>query len=129
MDIRALATNPQVFAKAFWHRVRPLGCAVVLLGAGFPCRELSQVNQSRRGLDQGDTARFQEAKILFKALLEERHPSDPQLRVVFENVQSMDVQSRDRITKELRDIDPNMECLGYRRRARVSGPKAKVLVD
>ena len=69
-DIRSLASNPQVYAKAFWHRVRPTGVAFVLLGAGFPCRELSQVNQSRRGLDKGDTARFQEAKILFKALLD-----------------------------------------------------------
>ena len=69
-DIRPLATDPQAFAKAFWQKVRPLGVAVALLGAGFPCRELSQVNQSRKGLDHGDTARFEEAKILFKAILD-----------------------------------------------------------
>ena len=47
-DIRPLALDPQGFAKAFWQKVRPLGVAVALLGAGFPCRELSQVDQSSR---------------------------------------------------------------------------------
>ena len=49
---------------------------------------------------------------MFKALLDEREAGDHELRVVFENVQSMPNESRDRITKELRDIDPNIECVG-----------------
>ena len=127
-DIRPLAGNPEVFAKEFWYRVRPLGLGTVLLGAGFPCRELSQVNQSRRGLDHGDTARFQEATILFKALLDERQTGDPELRVIFENVQSMPKDARDRITRELRDIDPLHRLCGDRRCACLFGQKASVLV-
>ena len=88
-DIRPLVASPQVYAKADWYTIRPMDVAVFILGAGFPCRELSQVNQTRRGLDQGDTTRFQEAKALLHVTLEERHPEDPVLRVVFENFQWM----------------------------------------
>ena len=48
---------------------------------------------------------------MFKALLDERQAEDPVLRVIFENVQSMPNESRDRITRELREIDPNIECV------------------
>ena len=49
-DIRALASQPQEFAQTVWKAARELKATAVVWSAGFPCRELSRVNQARRGL-------------------------------------------------------------------------------
>ena len=50
--------------------------AALVLACGFPCRELSRVNQNRQGLHAGETARFHEARIIFQALVNERDNQD-----------------------------------------------------
>ena len=113
-DIRPLAENHQGYAKDVWKEVRALEHqpAALILACGFPCRELSGVNQNRQGLHAGETARFHEALVIFQALVNERDDNDPPLRVVFENAQSMPDDARDEITQLLRSVDPNIECVG-----------------
>ena len=84
----------------------------LVFACGFPCRELFRVNPDKGGLHQGETARFHEAKTLFQALVDERRDTDPPLRVLFENVQSMPEEALHEITRELRSVDPNIECVG-----------------
>ena len=106
---RFLGVKP--WARAVWDSIRDSKADILLLGCGFPCREITSVNKSRRGLDHGDTARFQEAKQLWMALIEEQGRSDIPIRVVWENVASMTIETRDRITQELREIDQSVEMV------------------
>ena len=82
-DIRPLAAKPVEFAREVWSSVRSSKQrpAALVLACGFPCRELSAVNPDRKGLHQGETARFHEAKALYQALISEREDGDPPLRV------------------------------------------------
>ena len=84
----------------------------MIFSAGFPCRELSKVSQGRRGLRAGETARFEEAKILYKSLLENQTTTDSELMAVWECVQAMSIESANTISKELRELDERIEVTG-----------------
>ena len=84
----------------------------MIFSAGFPRKELSRVNQGRRGLRAGETARFEEAKILYKSLLENQTTTDSELMAVWECMQSMTIGSANTITKELRELDERIEVTG-----------------
>lgn len=111
-DIRALAMDSTKFAEDIWKEARSLDVSAVLFSAGFPCREVSSVNQDRRGLQSGETARFQEAKMLFRALHDTMRSTDVPLHCVWECVQSMTLDTCQAVTKELREIDVNIEVVG-----------------
>ena len=113
-DIKPLAEAADKVAEEIWKSVRALENKPIalVLGCGFPCRELSGVNQNRQGLHHGQTALFYDAKKLFQSLVNSRNDSDPPLRVIFENVQSMPDEDHSEITQELRSVDPDVECVG-----------------
>ena len=111
-DIRALASQPQEFAQTVWKAARELKATSVVWSAGFPCRELSRVNQARRGLRAGETARFEEAKILYQAVYKEQKSDDAQLVAIWECVQSMTLDAANSITRELQAIDDQVEVVG-----------------
>ena len=77
-DIKPLAESADKYAAEVWQDVRALERrpAALVLGCGFPCRELSRVNQDRQGLDAGETARFHDANAVFQALVNERDNQD-----------------------------------------------------
>lgn len=84
--IRPLAEETAVYAKEFWNRVRALSKkpGMVLVVCGFPCREFSALNQTRRGLDHGKTARLKDAKAIMMEWKKEQSKEDPALRISVE---------------------------------------------
>ena len=71
-DIKPLAEAADKYAEEIWENVRAAwlnrSCkkpVALVLGCGFPCRELLGVNRNRRGLHHGQTALFHDAKEIF----------------------------------------------------------------
>ena len=105
-DVRGLA--PDDLAKQVWDAVEQHGATAVVFACGFPCRELSSVNESRRGLRHGESARFFEAKALYSAILVAK-PDKGLVVAIWECVQSMLEASRFEVTDELRGVDRSIE--------------------
>ena len=111
-DIRASAQDATAFAEGIRKEAGELRPTAVIFSAGFPCRELSRVNRGRRGLRAGETARFEEAKVLYKALIEIQTTTDPDLMAVWECVQSVTIDAATAITRELRELDERIGVTG-----------------
>ena len=89
-DIKPLAEMADKYAEEIWKSVRALERRPVtlVLGCGFPCRELSGVNQSRQGLHHGQTALFYDAKKLFQSLVNLCKDSECRTRIVLRSRKS-----------------------------------------
>lgn len=86
-----------------------LNCDLVVLGS--PCTQLSSINGSdRSGLAGKDSSLFYEALRILKEIYAFQH-SDKKLFALIENVQSMTLQNRDKITDELKVIFPDLQML------------------
>ena len=94
-----------------WARARAQRVSVVVFVAGFPCRNLSAVNQTRGGLEAGQSSLFYEALKLLKEL-RATQPGDIGLRSVLENVQSMAQTEAEKILQKLREVDGAFEVVG-----------------
>ena len=109
-DVRALANSSSSWVTKVWASAKEAD--VVLWVCGFPCRELTIAKRNRRGLDAGETAVFRDCVELYRALRFGQPDGTPMLRCIWENVTSMPIEMRDKITSMLREVDNCIEPLG-----------------
>jgi len=78
---------------------------------GSPCTQLSSANpKDRSGLDGPDSSLFYEALRILNQIYIFQYPNK-KLYFLMENVSSMTLKDRDKITEELKDIFPDLQVL------------------
>ena len=114
-DTREVIKKLDECAMSTWQKVIESKAIVAILGFSLPMKDVDEekVRQKNRAtLTVAETARLNESKMIWMALLKMRAEKDPIIKVNVESPYSMSMRSQRDITSQLREIDSTIGVVG-----------------